>query len=153
MRYQKSGYMCQLHVGERGTAAVEFAIIIPIVVVMAIATLDFAQGIYRKMQVQNAAQMGAQYAVARGYDKTSIANVVTSTGFAAVEASPEPSQFCGCATSTGIDVIDCNLKCSGGTAPGTYVRVSAKANYSPLIPYPLVPSSFTFRAQSTVRIQ
>ena len=42
-----------------GVAAVEFGIIVPILVLMVVATADIGMGFYRKMQVEGAAQAGA----------------------------------------------------------------------------------------------
>ena len=39
-----------------------------------------------------------------------------------------------------------------GAIAGTYVSVNAQASYSPLLPYPFLPSSLTLSAQSIVRI-
>lgn len=141
-------------VDQNGIAAIEFGIILPIILVIAIATLDLGQGIYKNMQVQNAAQMGAQFAATRGFDPSLISQIVTdSTGFASIEATPEPKQFCGCASSAGIDAIDCDSKCANGTNAGRYVRVSAEGIYNTLLPYPYFPSSYRLKAQSTVRFQ
>lgn len=138
----------------RGVAAIELGIFLPLIVLMVVATFDLSQGIYRNMQVQNAAQTGAQLATTRGFDKALISQVVEgSTGFSVIKATPEPKQFCGCASGTGIEQIDCKSKCSGGIPPATYVSVSAEGKYTPLIPYPIFPPSYQFKAVSTVRVQ
>lgn len=140
--------------GTRGVAVIEFAIIAPILVILMVCTIDLALGIYRKMQVQNAAQAGAQYAMLRGFNASSISSAVANaTKFSGVSADPGPTQFCGCASSTGVSSAACNSTCSGGALAGTYVRVSAKGTYKTLLVYPSIPESFTFTAQSTVRIQ
>jgi Flp pilus assembly protein TadG len=138
-----------------GAISIEFAIIAPTLVLMLICTLDLGMGIYRKMQVQNAAQAGAAYAVLHGFTASSIENAVTSaTSFAGVSASPVPNEFCGCASSSGVSAAaTCASTCSGGSSPGTYVTVSAQGTYTTLLPYPIVPNSYTLSAQSTVRIQ
>jgi Flp pilus assembly protein TadG len=136
----------------RGAVSVEFVIIAPTLALMLVCTLDL--GIYRKMQVENAAQAGAAYAVLHGFTSSSIQNAVTSaTSFAGVSASPAPSEFCGCASSSGITAATCASTCSSGSSPGTYVTVSAQATYNTLLPYPVVPNNYTLAAQSTVRIQ
>ena len=138
----------------QGIAAIEFAFIVPVLLIMSIATFDLGEGAYRDMQVQNAAQAGAEYAIAHGFDATSISNAVKSaTSFAGIGVSPAPNQFCGCASSTGISSVSCNSKCPNGLGPGTYVTVSTQGTYTTIIPYPMMPSSFTFKAQSTARIQ
>jgi hypothetical protein len=82
-----------------------------------------------------------------------MSNAVTSaTSFAGISASPAPSQFCGCPASTGVTVVACSSTCSGAPV-GTYVTASAQATYTTLLTYPLLPKTYTFTAQSTVRIQ
>jgi Flp pilus assembly protein TadG len=136
-----------------GVAATEFAFIAPVLMVMLLCTIDLGTGIYRKMQVQNAAQAGAEYAIVHGFS-SSISNAVTSaTSFSSIAATPAPSEFCGCPSSTTVTSASCSSTCSDGTMAGTYVTVSAQGTYSTIFSYPTLPSSFQFSAQSTVRIQ
>lgn len=138
----------------RGVAAIEFGIIGLILALMIIFTVDLGMGIYRKMQVQNSAQAGAQYAMVHGFNASLISSAVTNaTTFSGISASPAPNQFCGCASSTGVASAACTSTCSGGFRSGTYVTVSAQGTYNTLFSYPLINDSFTFTAQSTVRIQ
>jgi len=138
-----------------GIAAIEFAIVAPTMVLLFICTADLSLGIYRKMQVQNAAQSGAAYAMLYGFTKTSISSAVTNaTGYSSVAATPQPNEFCGCPSATsGVTSITCGSNCPNGSSAGTYVTVSAQATYQTILPYPMVPNSFTFNAQSTVRVQ
>lgn len=140
--------------GINGNAGVEFGIIAPGLIFMMIGTADLGIGIYRKMQVQNAAQAGANYAAARGFSTDAVtAAVVKATTFSGVEALPAPNKFCGCPSSTGVASADCETSCPNGSAMGTYVSVSAKGTYNTLLPYPLIPSNFPLTAQAIVRIQ
>jgi Flp pilus assembly protein TadG len=137
-----------------GVVAIEFAIAAPVLVIDLICTADLGLAIYRKMQVENAAQAGAEYAVVHGFGASSIATAVTqATSFSDIASSPEPFQFCGCASDTGITTADCSSTCTGGRAPGTYVTVSAQGTYKTILHYPMIPDNFTFAAQSTVRLQ
>ncbi|MGH8552101.1 MAG: TadE family protein [Methylococcales bacterium] len=146
--------------GSGGSVAVEAALILPTLVLMMIATADFGMGFYRKMQVQDAAQAGAQWAAANSkFDSTKISTAVTSaTSFSGIAASPAPLQRCGCAASTGVTFNGdtapfCTSRCSDTTVSGTYVTVSATATYTTMLPYPKIPASFSFRADTTARIQ
>jgi Flp pilus assembly protein TadG len=151
---QHHKYRKTLPRADEGIAAVEFAFVAPVLVILIVCTADLGLGLYRKMQVQNAAQAGAQYAAVHGFDSSSISAAVTgATSFSAISASPTPSQFCGCPSSTGVTSTSCSSTCSGGASPGTYVTVSATGSYTTLISYPGIPSTFTFTAQPTVRIQ
>jgi Flp pilus assembly protein TadG len=140
-------------VGIQGVAAVELALLGPMAILMLVVTFDLGMGIYRNMQVQNAAQAGAQYAIAHGFG-SQISNVVTSaTSFSAIAASPAPSKFCGCPSSAGVTVATCSSTCTSGMVAGTYVSVSSQGTYTTILPYPLIRNSFPLTAQSTVRIQ
>jgi len=117
--------------GIRGIAAVEFAMVASSLVLMMICVADVGTGFYRRMQVQNAAQSGAQYAMLHGYSSSSITSAVTAaTSFAGISAAPAPTQFCGCPSSSGITTASpasppCST-CADGSAAGTYVLVSAQ---------------------------
>lgn len=138
----------------RGVSAVEFAILAPMLIFMAVATTDLGMGFYRRMQVESAAQAGAQYAMLHSFDATAISTAVTSaTNYTGISASPTPTQFYGCPSSTGITAASSNSTCSTGNSPGTYVSVSAQATYSTLIAYPGLPNSYNLAATSTARIQ
>ena len=138
----------------RGVAAIEFAIIIPTLIMMVVCTADLGMGIYRNMQVQNAAQAGARYAMSHPFDATSISNIVSSaTGLQGIAASPSPSQYCGCATSSGISSVSCGSICPAGAVYGMYVKVSAQGVYHTIVSYPLIANDFTLAAEATVRVQ
>jgi Flp pilus assembly protein TadG len=137
----------------RGVIAVEFAIIAPVLLLVMICTIDLGMGIYRQMQVESAAQAGAEYAIAHGFSASIPNAVVNATSFSGITASPAPAQFCGCAATSGVTSASCGSTCPGGAAAGTYVTVSAQGSYNTILPYPLLPNTFTFASQSTVRIQ
>jgi len=136
-----------------GTAAIEFGFLAPILALMVVGVADFGMGIYRKMQVQNAAQAGAQYAMLHGFSASISTAVTSASTFAGISAYPAPNQFCGCPTSSGVTTAACNSTCADGSVSGNYVTVSSQGTYETILPYPAIPNSFTFSAQSTVRIQ
>jgi Flp pilus assembly protein TadG len=137
-----------------GNAAIEFALIVPILAAMLVAMTDLGVAIYEKMQIRAAADAGVQYAVAKGWNSTAIQNAVTSaTSMSGVSASPVPVQSCGCASGTTIAPAACGSVCASGAAAGTYVTVNAQVQYATLFDYPGLPNPMTLSAQSTVRIQ
>src|ERR1043166_1340857 len=81
----------------RGMMAVEFAILAPVLILVALATADLGMAAYADMQVASAPEAGAGYAFLHGYDSTAISNAVTNAGtISGLTASPAPTQFCGC---------------------------------------------------------
>jgi Flp pilus assembly protein TadG len=151
--------------GASGAALVELTVFAPILVAMALYTIDFGMLAFRKMEVQYAAQAGAQFAIGQtGYDATTIATAVTNaTRFTAV--TPSSSQFCGCvnpsnwAAGVSICAASCDL-CNGGVSTATcvighYVSVTATPTtpYTPLAPFGVAKGKYNLTATSTVRIR
>jgi Flp pilus assembly protein TadG len=142
-----------------GVAAIELAMVSPLLVtgVLGVGALGFT--VFRQTQVQFAAQAGADFALAHGFNATKVSNaIVNATTYTAIAATPTPKQFCGCPSATGVSVASgappCTATCSGGsTTAGTYVTASSQAQFSPIIPNPWQTSTVTLAAQATVRIK
>jgi Flp pilus assembly protein TadG len=141
--------------GQRlGNAAVEMALIAPLLVTLLIGMADYGTAIHRRMQVQHAAQAGADFAMRNGFSSAAIATAVTNaTTVAGLSATPLPVEGCGCASAGMVVPAVCALPCASGEAAGTYVTVSAQATHTTLLPYPGIPSSFTFTATSMTRVR
>lgn len=136
----------------RANAAIELALIAPGLVFLLVGLADYGTANYRRMQVQLAAQAGADFAMRNGFNSGAITAAVTaattSTGLA---ATPAPVETCGCASASAVTPVTCGSTCAGGQAAGTYVTVSASATHTTLLPYPGIPNSFTFTATSIAR--
>lgn len=139
---------------QQGTVAVDLAMILPILIAMTFGLVDYSSALLQQAQVENAAQRGLQYALARGFDSSAMSNVITrGTGSAVISAAPAPLKFCGCPSGQGIASTACSDVCSDGTRAGTYVSASAAATYVPYIALPFVPASFALQSTATARIQ
>jgi Flp pilus assembly protein TadG len=137
-----------------GVAAIEFAFVSILLVTLLLVVTDFGLAANRKMQIQSAAQAGAQYAMARGYKPGSIVSAVkNSTSYAGIDANPAPVQFCGCPLGTSVEVAACGAPCADGSNAGTYVTVSATGSYQPILPNYFMPDNLTFNSASTARIK
>jgi Flp pilus assembly protein TadG len=135
-------------------AGIEFGLFVPVLAMLTVCTIDLGGAAYDAMQVENAAQAGAQYASVHGYNVTSISNAITSaTSLSGLTVSPAPTEFCGCPSAGGITSATCQSTCSDGSIAGVYVTASATATYTTLIHYPAIPPSFTFVNKATARIQ
>lgn len=138
-----------------GGAAIEFAIIGPVIVILLIGVTDFGLGFYTRMQAQTAAQRGAMFATVNGYVPASISSTITSSR-GSIVATPAPTSFCACPTSSGLTTATCGTNCTIGTttaAAGTYVSASAQTTYTTIFRYPGLTSPMTFSATQIVRIQ
>jgi len=144
----------------RGAAIVEFALIMPFLVLLLVGLCDLGFGVYGSMQVQAAAEAGAQYASRNGWDTANIAAAVTSgTGASGITALPAPYQTCGCTNNNVFTQVgtptngSCSsLTCSPSGNPGLYASISAQLLYQPMLPYPGLPATLTLAGQAYRRL-
>jgi Flp pilus assembly protein TadG len=135
-----------------GASALEFALILPILVVLVTAALDFGGLIYTRLQVGSATHAGASYAAAQGFNQTAIATAMAGGASIAVTAAT-PVQVCGCPdATTGISEIACGSTCTSGEAAGKYVKLDASANYTLLYSWPGLSNPVTLSSTARVRI-
>lgn len=128
-----------------GTAAIEFALVSPVLILLLVGLVEVGSRVHEGMQVQNAAEAGAIYVAKNGWSSAGITEAVTnSTGFKGITASPAPTQFCGCPTSAGITTISCTSTCSGGMAVSQYVQIDT------VLTHKTVLSSFGFKLPATI---
>jgi Flp pilus assembly protein TadG len=139
----------------RGAAAVEFALIVPVFLILLAGMVEIGFAAYQAMQVQDAAEAGALYAAKYGWDPTGIANaVVNATGAKGLAATPAPAEFCGCPVSGGgITTVTCTSTCTGGTPPGVYISVGASLPHETILPDLNLPIPATLTGHATIRVQ
>jgi Flp pilus assembly protein TadG len=139
---------------ERGVAAIEFAFIAGTLAVAILNTVDVGMYAFKKMEVENASQMGGQAAWKtcdlQHLPATTQCSGLTSAVTTAVHATSlgssvglsGPTEGYYCVNSSGAlvyasDVSTKPANCSayGGTSsPGDYVVVQATYAYAPLFP-------------------
>ena len=141
-----------------GTAAIEFAVLAPLLLILLTGIVEIGMAVFQDMQVQEAAEAGALYAAKHGSSNlTAIALAVTNaTSTSGITASPAPAVFCGCPTTSGITSqgSNCTTVCSDTKPPGTYVTVSATITRTELLtPYINLGLPATFTGSSVVRVQ
>ena len=138
-----------------GAAAVEFALIAPVLAGLLLPMVDFGIGAYEKMRVESAAEAGAQYALANAssYSASLITTAVQSaTTLASVAVTPNES--CNCITNSTIGTaISCTSTCADGSTPGTFISVATQVSYIPMLSYPGVPNPMTLNGYAVVRVQ
>jgi Flp pilus assembly protein TadG len=149
--------------GIAGAALVEFTVVAPLLVVMSIYTMDFGLYLWSQMEVQNAAQVGVDWAIANHvFNSTDISNAVSSNTahYNFTITSPPTTtvvEQCGCPTNPmtfTADTAPAPCPTCGGSVGGLYVTVQTQATWTPFAQYYLFSSaSRTLTAQATARIQ
>lgn len=138
----------------RGAAAVEAALILPVLLLMMTALYDLGFAAFEAMQVQSAADAGAQYAAGNGWNPAAISSAVTSaTGGSGITATPAPSRFCACTMGGTLVDISCSATCANGDQPGVYALVNAQKTHSTVLPYPALPRPYVLTGRATTRLE
>ncbi len=136
-----------------GAAGVEFALLLPVLVLLLMGMFDYGALAYQTMQVSAAAHAGADYALHSGWNLTAVQSAVTNaTPLASVSATPAPTLSLGCITS-GALVVTTGTSCPSGGTPGHFVIVNAQAPFSPLVAWSALALPSTITAKAVVRIQ
>jgi Flp pilus assembly protein TadG len=107
----------------RGTSAVEFAIIAPMLLAVVVGLADVSYIAYGSSNMQTAVRSGIHYAMSGGTDET----VAQSQANSAWTRKPgdgvvTSAKVCKCA---GVVVGDCNAFCADNSRPEMYITVTA----------------------------
>jgi uncharacterized membrane protein len=161
---------CDTH----GTAAIEFALSAMFLVAGLLNAVDMGFYEYRRMEVENAAEVGAQAAWKTCYDQSfmlpatqncpglnaAITTAIhsTSLGSAVTLAPGYPVEGYYCASSTGTlqsvgslssKPADCSAAGNSNASPGDYIQVEVSFSYAPLFPGVTVMSAWGVTSIST----
>ena len=139
----------------KGVAALELALLAPVLLLLLMGIFDVGQLTYTDMQVNAAANAGAQYVYSNGCASTQgIATAVTSATILSVTANPSPvCPVYYCATNGALVSSTSGATCPSGEKAGAYATVSAQAAFTPVAPWSGLVLPTTLSASSAIRYQ
>lgn len=136
-----------------GSAAVEFALLTPMLLLLLAGLVDVSRLISQTMQVRAAAQAGADWAQRNGWNQTGVQTAVASaTTLKSVTATPAPTLVRAC-VSGGQVTPTTAATCTPGVGPGEFVSVAASAPFKGLVPWPGIVLPETLAATAMVRVR
>jgi Flp pilus assembly protein TadG len=135
-----------------GAVGLEFALLLPAMVLLLMGMFDYGSLSYQTMEVTAAAHAGADYALHNGWNATAVQTAVTSATGLSVTASPAPALSKACVTNNAL-VVTTGTTCPSGGAPGNYAIVNAQAPFTPLVSWSAFVMPSTISAQAAVRLQ
>lgn len=135
-----------------GNTAVEFAFLVPLLLLLVSGLIDFGRAFFTTMELENSARAGAQYAIVHGADNlTTIENVVYgASSVAPADLTVNATTYCGCPDGT---VQPCTGGDCGGFTPGTFVSIVAQTNYTPLFPFRDAARPVTITGTAQIRVE
>lgn len=137
--------MMRLLRSRRGSAALEFALLIPMIAGILVALTDWGLAIEQRLRLQSAARAGAEVAMVRPTDTAGISSAIMGAVPDMTALSVTNSGvWCEC---SGAVMTSCTTSCTGTF--GRFVRVGATNPYTPISA--LGPRSVS--AHVTLRLQ
>ena len=136
-----------------GSVAAEFALMAPILVLIATGIADFGMLATKSAGLAATARIGAEYARTYPYDTSGIQHAM-QTAMTPVPTLIFPASFprsCECDDETP---ISCDESCAtvGRPVPNrVFIQITADQPFMPLVPWPGIPAMLT--ATTEVRLQ
>jgi Flp pilus assembly protein TadG len=133
----------------QGNTAVEFALMLPVLLILVGGLIEFGAAMYAASSLESAARAGAHYAFAKGLDQPGIEQAVKNASSIPPEKlTVVSSMSCECAGTTAT----CGSECASGSLPFKFVTVQVTSANDPWFPVvdKLVPKTFSGRAMVQV---
>jgi Flp pilus assembly protein TadG len=172
-RRNTAGARCQSSRLQSGQALVEFAFVLPILLILALGVIEIGRYAYISILLGNAARAGAAYgAQSNGFaaDTTGIQNAAyydfaggtsssnSQNGLSQSTITVTSSFACGCDSGGTITSYTCSGTTTAGSCPvggGHWVivlSVTASGTYNSLFSYPGIPKSITVSNTASMRV-
>jgi Flp pilus assembly protein TadG len=127
---------CHRRGGRPGVAAVEFAILLPLLMFLLLVTIDYCRIYYVTQTINNCARNGALYACDNPTNAVNTAGISSAALADAYNLSPQPTV----SSVTGTD------------ADGEYVEVTVACQFQTITTYPGIPSTVNLSRTVHMRV-
>ncbi len=145
----------------RGVAALEFALVAPVLLTAVAGLADFTLVLADRMQIASAVGGGTEYAFNQGQvlagTQQSVlstdvqSKVASGTGLAGVTVTVTgPGTYC--VSSGALVTGTVGTACPNGNPPGTYMIITATYQYHPMLPFYSMMATTTLTESASVRL-
>lgn len=143
----------RMRLGNRGTAAVELAILAPVLGTLMTGAWDFGNVMLQQERLTSAARAGAAFALTNTSDSTDYTDMVRAARSDASDSTDAlnvtAQTVCNCPTGNS---VSCTGSCSGGSV-WTYAQVTVTEQYTTLISYPFTTNPMSLTSTVTLRVK
>ena len=139
-----------------GSAAVELALIIPVLVLIMVGLLDMGRVFYGAITVVSAARAGVSYGSLNTFNATDTAGMLAAAQADAQDMTGlafAAGHDCECPSNSPTAVACSVTACVDGSTPLMYVWTEVRGTFSPTLPYPGLPPSITLTRTARMRAQ
>jgi Flp pilus assembly protein TadG len=129
---------------ERGVSAVEFALVVPVLLIALLGVADLGNVVYKRSDMESALRAGVQYFMNGGDDLAKAEEVVEQSWTTKPEGvSIVAERFCMCGTVQHA----CNALCEDDTYPLSFNRIRATATFEGVL------ASDQYETEQSVRVR
>jgi Flp pilus assembly protein TadG len=149
--------LCVLCKTDHGSSLIELALVTPILLLFLFGAIDFGRLYFVNLEVVNAAHAGAEYG---SLNPSNTAGITA----AATQSAPNLSDLTVSAPTWGCECSDgssysasctttptCTANATRGSNVVHRVQVTTSAVYHTLVPWKVIPASFTLSNTATIR--
>lgn len=130
----------------RASAAIEIALIAPVLIFLVFGTVDYALYVMDSMRLAKGVASAVQFAMYNNENDEGVRQVAyKASKFTSSQASVAIQHFCECPNSSSVSCAD---ECPNANHKRIFVSVAMQYTYTPTIPYPFVKSAIISRSAS-----
>ena len=145
MKSERPGLMLRVRRSTRGVAAVEFALIAPILLILILGLVDYGLAMFVKMELTGAVRAGAQLALTDKDDTDKIKAAVVAATNNSNALVVTATETCKCEDET---TVACGTEaCGVGVADRYFMEVTAEQIFT----YIYLPTPVTITESAIVR--
>ena len=133
-----------------GTSLIELALVLPVLVLILAGAVDFGRAYVLALQVASAAQAGAAYGNQSFTDTVGMIAAAKLNAPGIPTLSVSATFGCECHDGSGV-VVSCTSAPVCAQNVLNYAEVTASTPYTPILPYPGIPSTLNLKSKTRVR--
>lgn len=133
-----------------GNSLIETALVLPVLLLLLAAAVDMGRAFRAAMIVNAAARTGAAYGIHHPTDTAGMILAAQTDASTLVTVVPTAKYGCECSDGSGA-IESCASEPSCSMNSVYYVELDTSATYTPLLPWPGIPTSIPLSAKVTLR--
>jgi Flp pilus assembly protein TadG len=138
--------------GEHGASLVELALLLPLFALLLLVAVDAGRACYLVIEVAGAAHAAAMYGSGNPTDTAGMSTVAKDDAPDVPHLSvATPTYSCECSDGTGSSPNCTTTPTCTNTTEVYLVKITVSATYTPLIPWPGIPSSMSLSSSAAMR--
>jgi Flp pilus assembly protein TadG len=143
---------CDLLRREHGASLVETAILLPLFVLLLFGAVDFGRAFYLAIEVAGAARAGVTYGSRNPTDITGMQTAAQDDASDVPNVSVgTPTYGCECSDGTSYSASCASVPSCSPLTEVKRVNITVTGTFTPLIPWPAMPSSMSFSSSASMR--